>query len=73
MSLVTLTLEVRTDFDDPEKQQALREVVRETARNIIATAALLQERQVPIISLYECDYDEGGTEAIDLYEDKPND
>lgn len=53
MALVTLTLEVRTDFSDPEKQATMLEAVKMAAREIITTACLLQERQIPEINLYE--------------------
>lgn len=64
MSLTTLTLEVRNDFDDPIKHEAMREAVRIAARDLIATACLLQERLVPAISLYESTME--GTNEIDL-------
>lgn len=67
MSLTTLTLEVRTDFDDPEKQLALREAVKEAARNFVSLACLLQERQVPHIALYESTNE--GTEELPLLEE----
>ena len=38
MSLTTLTLEVRNDFDDPVKHDAMREAMRIAARELIATA-----------------------------------
>ena len=53
MALTTLTLEVRTDFRDAEKQLALLEAVKMAAREITTTAALLQEQQTPEIHLYE--------------------
>lgn len=53
MALVTLTLEIRTDFNDADKQVALLEMVKNAAREITTTAVLLQERQVPEINLYE--------------------
>lgn len=65
MSLTTLTLEVRNDFDDPVKHQAMREAVRIAARDLIATATLLQERQVPEINLYENTME--GSEEVDLF------
>lgn len=67
MSLTTLTLEVRNDFDDPIKHEAMREAVKIAARDLIATACLLQERQVPEITLYENTM-EGSTE-VDLLEE----
>lgn len=71
MSLTTLTLEVRNDFDDPIKHEAMREAVKIAARDLIATACLLQERQVPEITLYENTM-EGSTE-VDLLEEVDND
>lgn len=67
MSLTTLTLEVRTNFDDPEKQAALREAIKEAARNAVSLACLLQERQVPSVKLYEST--RAGTEEIDINEE----
>lgn len=61
MALTTLTLEVRTDFSDPEKQAALLEAVKMAARDITTTACLLQERQVPEINLYENTMEGGRT------------
>ena len=68
MALTTLTLEVRTDFDDPVKHQAMREAVKIAARNLIATACLYQERQVPEITLYENTLE--GSEVIELVEEE---
>lgn len=67
MSLTTLTLEIRNDFNDPIKHDAMREAVKIAARDLIATACLLQERQVPEINLYENTM-EGSTE-INLLEE----
>lgn len=67
MALVTLTLEVRCDFDDPEKHVALREAAKSSARDLVAMACMLQERLVPQVNLYENTNE--GTEIIDLMED----
>jgi len=65
MSLTTLTLEIRNDFDDPIKNDAMREAVRIAARDLIATAMLLQERQVPEVTLYENTME--GSAEVDLF------
>lgn len=67
MALVTLTLEVRVDFDDPEKHIALREAAKSAARDMISMACLLQERIVPEVSLYENTNE--GSELIEILED----
>jgi predicted HTH domain antitoxin len=66
--MITLTLEVRTDFNDPIKHDAMREAVRIAARNIISTACLLQERQVPEITLYENTMH--GTDIVNLFDEE---
>lgn len=68
MALTTLTLEVRTDFSDPLKQEALLEAVKLAARDITATACLLQERQIPEINLYENTLE--GNRKIALFEEQ---
>lgn len=70
MALTTLTLEIRTDFDDPEKQLALREAIKSAAHDFISLSCLLQERQVPQIALYESTNQ--GTEEINLLEEVTN-
>lgn len=67
MALTTLTLEVRTDFNDPVKHEAMREAVKIAARNLIGTACLLQERIVPEITLYENTLE--GSEIVELMEE----
>lgn len=53
MALTTLTLEIRTDFDDPRKHDALREAAKNAARTLTGVAIMLQERQIPEVHLYE--------------------
>lgn len=67
MALTTLTLEVRINFDDIEKQVALREAIKEAARNAVSLACLLQERQVPSVKLYESTIN--GTDEVDINEE----
>lgn len=69
MALVTLTLEVRTDFSSPEKQAVLLEAVKMAARDITTTACLLQERQVPEINLYEHTLEGGRVVELIDFED----
>ena len=67
MALTTLTLEVRTDFDDPMKHTAMRELLKLFARDATAQACMLQERQGPQITLYENTNE--GSEEIDIAEE----
>lgn len=67
MSLTTLTLEVRADFNSAEKHEVMKEAVRIAARDLIATACMLQDSQVPEITLYENSME--GSEIIDLMQE----
>lgn len=63
----TYTLEVRADFDDPRKHEAMREALKIFARNIRANVTLLQEKRSPNFLLLESDFD-SGTEQIEIDE-----
>lgn len=67
MALTTLTLEIRTNFADPRKQEALTEAVKDAARTLLGTAMMLQETQVPEVNLYENTND--GSRVVDLNEE----
>lgn len=61
----TYTVELRTDFDDPEKDKIVLEAAREMARTLLATASLLQDRRAPRIG-FQCGDMFLGNEDIDI-------
>ncbi len=67
MALVTIVLEVRTDFDDPAKNEAMQELMKDVGRTMVANACCLQERYVPEVSLYR--HHSKGTDVIELFEE----
>lgn len=62
------TMELRVDYSDNEKNQAMREVMQAAARHVYATASLLSDGAKPQIAIFSDDFF-SGHEKIELLED----
>lgn len=51
MAIRTYTIELRVDFEDEEKYDAMTEVAREAARSMVTMAMLLKDKREPQIML----------------------
>lgn len=47
----TITIELRVDYDEKEKDRIMIQAAREACRTLIATAALISEKRKPQIKL----------------------
>lgn len=62
------TIELRVDYADPEKNDAMRTALQAAARHVYATATLLAETVKPQIAIFSDDFF-AGHEQITLLED----
>ena len=51
----TYSIALRADFVDPEKYELMMEAVRRAAREILATAVMLQDKRPPQVALQSGD------------------
>lgn len=70
MSLETLTIEIRTDFEDPAKDKLAIELVRSHTKAMLSSLMLLQDKRPPQISLMHSNMFEREKE-INLADDIP--
>ena len=64
----TFKIELRVDYDDPEKDEIMREACRAACREMLATAHLISERdRQPRIALSSKDFFEADND-IDIME-----
>lgn len=66
MSLMTWTIEVRADFDDPSKNKLLLDDIKQHVKEINATALLLADKRQPQVAFSTSDMFVG-SEKIDLF------
>ena len=63
------TIEIRVDYNDPEKYAAMRTACRTAAQHLYATAELISDKTKPQIAIFSDDYFEGHKD-IDLLDNK---
>ncbi len=68
MAMRQFTIELRVDYEDQDKNGAMKEAMQRAARHLLATAALLKDNQQPEIVIYGEDFFVG-REEIPLMED----
>jgi hypothetical protein len=67
----TFTIELRVDYDTPEKNDIMRNAAREAARILFTQANLIAEKRRPHIALHSSDFFEGEQEiTLDDSEDQ---
>lgn len=71
MSLETLTIEIRTDHNDPEKDKLAIQLVRSHAKAMLSSLMLLQDKRPPQMSLLHSNMFEREKE-INMADDVPD-
>lgn len=51
MTIQTYKIEIRVDFHDPEKDGIIQELVVETSRQLLSTAAIIADGAKPVIKV----------------------
>lgn len=76
MSITTWTITLKMDFADPQKYEVMREMARNSARDMFATAMLLKDKREPIVMLMDSNAERGDVllnmmDEMSTPEDKP--
>jgi len=69
MALKNFTIELRVNFDDDEKAEAIRMAVIEAARQLYTTASFVPSRRPPMIAVFHDDMFYGKDEIVLTEED----
>ena len=62
MGLKTFTVEIRCDFADEAKHEAIKQQVLDAGRTLLATAMLLAEKRKPQVAVFSSDFYAGSEE-----------
>lgn len=68
MTLKTFTIELRVDYDSPEKEQIILDAAKVAAKHLYTTAVLIADKRKPDIALSTSDLFVGASE-ISLADD----
>ena len=59
-----IIIEIKSDFNDPQKDRILIHLAKEAARNLITAARLIQDQRTPEIAMSSSDFFNGEEEIM---------